>query len=70
MLCVESLANDLTTAIKYLELDAPGRAAVWRKFFELAGCHIGLDHEDASKQAVITQEELDELALKPFNGKC
>jgi hypothetical protein len=70
MLAQRVLTNGLVAAIKYPELDAPGRAAVWRKFFELAGCRIGLDHEDSSKQAVITQEELDELALKPFNGTC
>jgi hypothetical protein len=43
--------------IKYPELDQGGRFAVWRNFFELAGCRVGS-----------SDEEFDTIAEKPFNG--
>jgi hypothetical protein len=69
----EAFLSRFSIAIKFNELDKAGRYSVWRKFFELAGCHIeGSEDEftkvDASKTTIST-DDLDELAEKPFNGR-
>jgi hypothetical protein len=71
----EAFLSRLSIAIRYHELDRAGRYAVWRKFFELAGCRFdGSDAEDEfttvdSSLSYISADELDELAEKPFNGR-
>jgi hypothetical protein len=71
----EAFLSRFSIAIKYHELDRAGRYAVWRKFFELAGCRIeGSDDSDEftavdTSAANISADELDELAEKLFNGR-
>jgi SpoVK/Ycf46/Vps4 family AAA+-type ATPase len=71
----EAFLSRFSIAIKYHELDRVGRYAVWRKFFELAGCRIeGSDDSDEfttvdASGVNISADELDELAEKPFNGR-
>ncbi len=50
------MINSLYTAIKYPELDVAGRRAIWQKFFSLADC-------------IVSAEDLENLAAKPFNGE-
>jgi SpoVK/Ycf46/Vps4 family AAA+-type ATPase len=71
----EAFLSRFSIAIKYHELDQAGRLAVWRKFFELAGCRIeGTDSEDEfttvdASTNPISADDLDELSEKPFNGR-
>jgi SpoVK/Ycf46/Vps4 family AAA+-type ATPase len=71
----EAFLSRFSIAIKYHELDQAGRLAVWRKFFELAGCRIeGTDSEDEfttvdASTNPISADDLDELSEKLFNGR-
>ncbi|KAH7931153.1 P-loop containing nucleoside triphosphate hydrolase protein [Leucogyrophana mollusca] len=69
-------------AIKYPDLDQPARLSIWRKFFALAGCHLwGSDGGSNSPddgyvrldgqepQCYVSLADLEELSLKPFNGR-
>jgi SpoVK/Ycf46/Vps4 family AAA+-type ATPase len=67
----EAFLSRFSIAIKYHELDQAGRLAVWRKFFELAGCRIeGTDSEDEfttvdASTNPISADDLEKL----FNGR-
>jgi hypothetical protein len=58
--------------IKYPELDQGGRFAVWRNFFELAGCRVGSSDAEfdtlEDEVATIAPEDVQALSEKPFNG--
>jgi hypothetical protein len=58
--------------IKYPELDQGGRFAVWRNFFELAGCRVGSSDAEfdtlEDEVATIAPEDVQDLAEKLFNG--
>lgn len=68
----EAFLSRFSIAIKYHELDRDGRHAVWRNFFGLAGCRIeSADLEEGFTKVggFVSNEDLDELAGKPFNGR-
>ncbi|KAK0469259.1 P-loop containing nucleoside triphosphate hydrolase protein [Desarmillaria tabescens] len=52
----EAFLSRFSIAIKYPELDVAGRRAIWQKFFALADCSV-------------PENDLEELAAKPFNGR-
>jgi hypothetical protein len=72
----EAFLSRFSIAIKYHELDWAGRHAVWRKFFDMAGCRLESSEDSADEfttveasAAQISADELDELAERPFNGR-
>ena len=60
---------DPLPAIKYPELDESGRFAVWRKFFEMAGCRIVDVPVPGDEGATFLLSDIDILAKKKFNGQ-
>jgi hypothetical protein len=78
------LLTDSAKAVKYPELDAEARLAIWRNFFELAGCELWGGNgkagdgrqspdefvrlEGQEPQCYVSLSDLKELAKKPFNG--
>ena len=65
----EAFLSRFSIAIKYPELDVPGRAAVWSKFFTMAGCKIiSQDDVATDERQTIRQDDLVKLAEKAFNG--
>jgi hypothetical protein len=83
-LLVILLSTDSAKAVKYPELDAEARLAIWRNFFELAGCELWggsgkpgdgrqspdefVRLEGQEPQCYVSLSDLKELAKKPFNG--
>ncbi|KAH7931154.1 P-loop containing nucleoside triphosphate hydrolase protein [Leucogyrophana mollusca] len=75
----DAFLSRFSIAIKYPELDASARLTIWRKFFELAGCTLwgGKDVPDddfvrldgKEPQCYVSLADLEELSLKPFNGR-
>lgn len=60
-------------AIKYAELDRAGRHVVWSKFLKLAGCELPSSQSQSEEEEgarKLNQDDVHELAAKPFNGKC
>lgn len=63
------LGIDYLSAIKFKNLDAPGRYIVWKKFFELAGSKIDDGQvEDDRGLSVITHAQIEDLSQKNLNG--
>ncbi|KAK0223734.1 P-loop containing nucleoside triphosphate hydrolase protein [Armillaria fumosa] len=52
----EAFLSRFSIAIKYPELDVASRRTIWQKFFSLAHC-------------TVSGEDLENLAVKPFNGR-
>ncbi|TFK48813.1 P-loop containing nucleoside triphosphate hydrolase protein [Heliocybe sulcata] len=79
----DAFLSRFSIGIKYPELDQAARRTVWRKFFELAGIAIDGDSKASSEseivaisipgsptdKAFVTLEDIDELSVKPFNGR-
>lgn len=69
-MCFEADATALSTAIRYYELDPAGRLAVWRKFFEMAGCQISDTPRPNNRgDPHIALKDLHRVAEKRFNGR-
>ena len=59
----------MRAAIKYPELDISQRSQIWWQFLNFVrekseGGQVSLDH------SVFEEENIKELAMKPFNGPC
>ncbi|KAH7912957.1 P-loop containing nucleoside triphosphate hydrolase protein [Hygrophoropsis aurantiaca] len=75
----EAFLSRFSIAIKYTELNASARLTIWRKFFELAGCTLwggkGAPDDDFVRldgkepKCYVSLADLEELSLKPFNGR-
>ncbi|KAJ8596163.1 P-loop containing nucleoside triphosphate hydrolase protein [Rhizopogon salebrosus TDB-379] len=81
----EAFLSRFSIAVKYPELDADARLAIWRNFFELAGCELWggsgkpgdgrqspdefVRLEGQEPQCYVSLSDLKELAKKPFNGR-
>lgn len=52
----EAFLSRFSITIKYPELDVASRRTIWQKFFSLADC-------------TVSEEDLENLAMKPFNGR-
>ncbi|KAG7091788.1 hypothetical protein E1B28_008192 [Marasmius oreades] len=68
----EAFLSRFSIAVKYPELNKPGRYLIWSRFLELAGYKIVSSPfvtDDDLNEKIIPRQSIEELAEKKFNGR-